>query len=119
MATLISNTEFVLQQFELLYDEKITQDVYIKRIVKYSEFLKTKLTIEMFVSCDEKGNPLKQPNNDNCIFEGFVYAYDSIFLKAKLSIRLYSFKHNNTVESLVSSRNPLKLTEYAKKQLDL
>lgn len=53
-----SASNFVLQQFDLLYSAKITQDEYVTRTKKYMDFLSKPLLIEMFVPCDEDGNVL-------------------------------------------------------------
>ena len=52
-------TNFVLEQFKLLYNSKISQDEYVSRTKKYSDFLKQPLKLEMFLPCDEEGNALE------------------------------------------------------------
>lgn len=54
---LISMTDFVLEQTELLYEKN--QSKLIHNIVNYAQFLKQPLNLEMFVS------------EDKVLFEGF------------------------------------------------
>lgn len=61
MKTLISTTNFVLEQFDLLYKGVINQDEYVTRTKKFADFIKQPLTLGMFVPCDENGNILEEP----------------------------------------------------------
>ena len=73
---LISMTDFVLSQTELLYDKN--QSKLIHNIVNYAQFLKQSLKLEMFVPCDEDGNVLEEPTN--------YEVWEEIYLKDKSSI---------------------------------
>lgn len=60
---LISMTDFVLEQnnkmFVLTSDRTYTFQEYGQVVISYARFLKKPLTLGMFVSCDEDGNPFK------------------------------------------------------------
>lgn len=56
MNNLISMTDFVLEQYKNNYHANTPT-----RILKYANFLKQPLKIEMFVPCDEQGNVLEKP----------------------------------------------------------
>ncbi|WP_291095515.1 MULTISPECIES: hypothetical protein [unclassified Empedobacter] len=56
---LISMTDFVLEQTELLYEKN--QSKLIHRVVNYAQFLKQPSKLGMFVPCDEEGNVLEEP----------------------------------------------------------
>ncbi|MFV0205317.1 hypothetical protein [Empedobacter falsenii] len=51
---LISMTDFVLEQTELLYEKN--QSKLIHRVVNYAQFLKQPSKLGMFVPCDDAGN---------------------------------------------------------------
>ena len=69
-------TSFVLQR-------DITDIKQRDSIVKYANFLKQPLKLEMFVPCDEDGNVLEKPKKTdyqvdiNTICSGWKYLYDS------------------------------------------
>jgi hypothetical protein len=62
---LISMTEFVLLSKGILKSDneesRTLKNTSFDSIVKYAEFLKQPLTLGLFVPCDEKGNPLPEP----------------------------------------------------------
>lgn len=51
MENLISTTDFNIQQFELLFTDKITESIYIDRVVRYAKILKRPIKKNMFVPC--------------------------------------------------------------------
>lgn len=74
-------TDFVLEQFNLLYNANIMQDKYITRTKKYCDFLKQPLELWMFVPCvdNEPFNYSMHGNKEHfeqakerCLFDGFV-----------------------------------------------
>lgn len=121
---LISMTDFVLQQ-------DITDIKQRDSIVKYANFLKQPLKLEMFFPCDEDGNILNNPfasdkdagsekefkqiqyNNskEKVLFENIPIA------QAKWLVNTFS-----TIESLsdiINTITPIYLTESAIKQIGL
>lgn len=60
---LISMVEFVLQQNFRLANKEITYNECGLMILKYANFLKQSLKLEMFVPCDEEGDILEEPTN--------------------------------------------------------
>jgi len=76
MEKLISMTDFVLEQFDLLYKAKISIETYVSRTKKYASFLNIKLELWMFVPCDLDGNILisiqdKEQYLRNCYDNGW------------------------------------------------
>ena len=73
---LISMVNFVLQQ-------DITDIKQRDSIVKYANFLRQPLKLEMFINCDDDGNVLKEPKNTNYQVDvntkcsGWKYLYDN------------------------------------------
>jgi hypothetical protein len=63
MENLISTTDFVIQQFELLFRDEISRDIFIDRVITYSKFLKKPIEKNMFVPCDELNNILEEPTS--------------------------------------------------------
>lgn len=140
MKTLISMTDFVLQQYSNNYHANTPT-----RILNYARFLKQPLKLEMFVPCDEDGNVLEEPkgwSNGECdiydccsiccceqykkakekvLFEGFEYIetenYFFVFNEEKL-VRLQrsNFK-TETVEFIAGQE--VELTSTALKQIGL
>lgn len=138
---LISMTDFVLEQTELLYESNPHK--LIHKIVNYAQFLKQPLTLGMFVPCDENGNVLEEPKKDY----HFMYAngqefyphqideYNLLLSKAKEKILFKGFDEvggvsvakaicqtYKTIESLTDKKIPLislALTESAIKQIGL
>ena len=76
MNKLISMVNFVLQQ-------DITDIKQRDSIVKYANFLRQPLKLEMFINCDDDGNVLKEPKKTNYQVDvntkcsGWKYLYDS------------------------------------------
>lgn len=58
---LISMTDFVLEQSKEIKSEMIGYGEFIDKVVKYANFLKQPLKLEMFVPCDEDGSILSEP----------------------------------------------------------
>ena len=140
---LLSMTDFVLEQekgLENLLDEKLpiikTISSYDK-IVKYANFLKQPLKLEMFVPCDEDGNVLKpvlgknteyyfdkefKKSKEKVLFEGFTFkeeTKDSYFLLEEgIYTHVLTKIFPRTIENLVGM-DKLTLTESALKQLGL
>ena len=139
---LISCTEFIIDQFELLYKAKIHEHEYITRTKKYSTFLKQPLKLEMFVPCDDEGNVLDKPQIDNenfstlkpferneyqqakekVLFEGCSISklmpdnYYQVYCDSDRILWL-SWNKSKTIEDLILSN--LTLTESAKKQIGI
>lgn len=63
MENLISSTDYTIQQFDLLFRDKISEHTFIDRVIKYSKFLKKPIQKIMFVPCDELNNILEEPKN--------------------------------------------------------
>jgi hypothetical protein len=61
MENLISGTDYTIQQFDLLFTDKISRDTFIDRVITYSKFLKKPIQKIMFVPCDELNNILEEP----------------------------------------------------------
>ena len=76
MNKLISMVNFVLQQ-------DITDIKQRDSIVKYANFLRQPLKLEMFINCDDDGNVLKEPKKTNYQVDvntkcsGWKYLYDN------------------------------------------
>ena len=76
MNKLISLVNFVLQQ-------DITDIKQRDSIVKYANFLRQPLKLEMFINCDDDGNVLKEPKKTNYQVDvntkcsGWKYLYDN------------------------------------------
>ena len=66
---LISMTDFLLEQNEIRKQFDLPKEMdknnisFAKKVLKYAQFLKQPLTLEMFVPCDEDGNVLEEPIN--------------------------------------------------------
>ena len=63
MENLISSTDYNIQQFELLFTDKISRDIFIEKVISYSKILKLPISKNMFVPCDEFNNILEEPKN--------------------------------------------------------
>jgi hypothetical protein len=63
MKNLISSTDNNIQQFELLFRDIISRDIFIDRVITYSKFLKKPIEKNMFVPCDELNNILEEPTS--------------------------------------------------------
>src|SRR5690606_26974580 len=61
MKTLISMTDFVLEQDKLVRRKLINPYQFTMIITDYASFLKQPLKLEMFVPCDDDGNVLEEP----------------------------------------------------------
>ncbi|WP_445720432.1 hypothetical protein [Flavobacterium sp.] len=63
---LISMTDFVLDKYKNapLEDYDQVNETFINSVIKYAEFLKQPLKLEMFVPCDEDGNILEEPDQE-------------------------------------------------------
>lgn len=61
MENLISGTDYNIQQFDLLFTDKISRDTFIDRVITYLRFLKKPIEKNMFVPCDELNNILEEP----------------------------------------------------------
>jgi len=67
---LISMTDFVLEQYKLFIEDKISSFDFRDKVWRYANFLKTPLTIGQFAPCDLEGNVLEKPpflNSENDI----------------------------------------------------
>ena len=125
---LISMTSFVLQR-------DITDIKQRDSIVKYANFLKLPLKLEMFVPCDEDGNVLEEPKIEEeyvderttQIFAQYQYDLDKakekvLFEGIPIAQAKWLVKTFSTIESLSDISNtitPIYLTESAIKQIGL
>lgn len=68
MENLISSSDYTIQQFDLLFTDKISRDTFIDRVITYCKFLKKPIQKIMFVPCDELNNILEEPTpcNKSC-----------------------------------------------------
>lgn len=55
---LISMTDFVLEQAK----KDLSAETTANNCISYAQFLKQPLKLEMFVTCDDEGNILEEPN---------------------------------------------------------
>ena len=85
---LISMTDFVLEQ-----NSKWSCEGALFNIVKYANFLKTPLKLEMFVPCDNNGNVLQEPYFDGENDMYFSSAYDE-YQTALSKIWFKGFEYN-------------------------
>ena len=127
---LISMTSFVLQR-------DITDIKQRDSIVKYANFLKQPLKLEMFVPCDEDGNVLKEPKRGEDYLQypdsfdgnkewGELYDYqqakEKVLFVFKLNFYILLMKHHilqgRNIEYLANFAE-LELTESAVKQIGL
>lgn len=102
---LISMTDFVLEQTELLYEKN--QSKLIHNIVNYAQFLKQPLNLEMFVSEDKvlfENIKLTSYNPIDKSYQLYDYENDHVFW----------LENNDTIECKVDYN--LSLTENAIKQ---
>ena len=122
---LISMTDFVLQQ-------DITDIKQRDSIVKYANFLKQPLKLEMFVPCDEDGNVIskfysEKENTKNLTFSQLSNQYQIAETKvlfenipiaqAKWLVNTFStIEHLSDITNTIS---PIYLTENAIKQIGL
>ena len=125
---LISMTFFVLQR-------DITDIKQRDSIVKYANFLKLPLKLEMFVPCDEDGNVLEEPKIEaeyvdertTQIFAQYQYDLDKakekvLFEGIPIAQAKWLVNTFSTIESLSDISNtitPIYLTESAIKQIGL
>jgi hypothetical protein len=58
---LISTTEFILEQDELIRKNRITPYQFTMNVTDYALFLQRPLTLDMFVPCDDNENVLEEP----------------------------------------------------------
>ena len=85
-------TGFVLNQFELLYNAKISQDEYVTRTKKYCDFINQSLNLEMFIG-------------ENPIFEGFTICNRNEEMDCVVNKDFHlstDFSYTKLVEDLVS-----------------
>lgn len=91
-----SMVDFVLVEYSI-YD-KFYYDKLIS-IKKYAEFLKRPLELWMFVPCDEKGNVLKEPNENDCnlgdIHSGVLHQKQEEYKKAFSKVLFEGFKYDD------------------------
>lgn len=135
---LISMTDFVLEQKEILATDEIDLGTYLLRIFKYAKFLKQPLTIgqfipALFVDGERKilekpsfithGNDIQdlrdeyQLSKERVIFEGFVYEKEtnSVYNENGQCRIFINLMENYIVENLLSMANGnLTLTSNAK-----
>ena len=96
---LISMTSFVLQR-------DITDIKQRDSIVKYANFLKQPLKLEMFVPCDEDGNVLEEPKIEEEYVDEHTtqifaqYQYDLDKAKEKVLFEGIEFRKNGGVNFL-------------------
>ena len=96
---LISMTSFVLQR-------DITDIKQRDSIVKYANFLKLPLKLEMFVPCDEDGNVLEEPKIEEEYVDEHTtqifaqYQYDLDKAKEKVLFEGIEFRKNGGVNFL-------------------
>ncbi|WP_291076391.1 MULTISPECIES: hypothetical protein [unclassified Empedobacter] len=141
---LISMTDFVLEQTELLYEKN--QSKLIHRVVNYAQFLKQPSKLGMFVPCDENNNPISkniaddnylgvhlyQQAKNRVLFEGFEIKVSNITNNLQNDFLIISetnevighenkdqwfFNPYKKIEDLIDY--DLTLTETAKKQIGL
>jgi len=134
---LISMTAFVLEQSNKLGTAEGGYISFSDNVINYANFLKTPLTLGMFVPCDEDGNVLEdiewknfrgkmedfhsvankfKQAKDKVLFDGFTSSYDELTHSGKL-FWVGEFSGKETVENLIPSN--LTLTETAIKTLNL
>lgn len=91
-----SMTDFVIEQNKINF---IAYDELWNRVLKYANFIKKPLKLEMFVPCDKDGNVLKEPH----YYKDFTFNYfDNIsgydllkckkYQKAKKKVLFEGFK---------------------------
>lgn len=133
---IISMTDFVIHSYNEFPKEKFEESV-----IQYAKFLKQPLTLSMFVPCDEKQNPLDEPQmreernsfdevdmdydaqelhdyikaKEKVMFKGFYKEYNAI--RSSRGGYLNENIYNHTVQLLVSA--DVELTESAIKKLGL
>jgi hypothetical protein len=61
---LISMTDFVLEHSQNAKLEEYNQvnETFVNKVISYANFLKTPLSLGMFVPCDEDNKPLNEPS---------------------------------------------------------
>lgn len=126
MKTLISMVDFV-EEIKDYVHESHNNERGLELIFNYSEFLKQPLTLGMFVSCDEEGDVLEEPNPDNYNW-GYLDEL-KIYNKAKEKVLFENFpldaaKHhigqNRTIQYFTTSNLPdVFLTESAINQISI
>jgi hypothetical protein len=102
MKNLTSMTDFVLEQIEL-NNKKINDDSRTLDIIdNYAQFLKTPLSLGMFIPCDEDGNVLITPTEFNPIY------WSEQYKKAKEKVLFKGFEvknHSNFKKSIGKKSN--------------
>ena len=88
-----SMTDYVLEQEKVCRFKDHCEFAY--SVIKYANFLKQPLTLEMFVACDEDGNVLDDKEWKQ--FKGSIYDLELLILKfkkAKSKVLFEGFKYN-------------------------
>lgn len=134
---LISMTDFVLEQSKYIKSDMASYGQFIDKTVKYTNFLKQPLKLEMFIPYDENhGGLLKKPSDEELEkFKGlqygsfdcnYTYIFDYNQAKTKVLFEddfcIDTIKHHvsqgRTIEYLANF-GTIELTENALKQLGL
>lgn len=142
---LISMTDFVLEQAKIgmevqsISHQNLNRVNRFEKIVRYANFLKQPLKLEMFVPCDEEGNLLEEDlfkNNKNVstlkpferislekakekvLFEGFKKAKNGNF-DFKRGYSLFKISYYKNIEHFLNDVTDITLTPNSIKQLGL
>jgi hypothetical protein len=146
MKNLIPMIDFVLEQSEIGFEIQILSHQNKNRadrfskLVKYANFLKQPLKLEMFIPCDEDGNILEEPMNykywvkksigipyildlrqyeiyqkakEKVLFEGFVATItnNEIFIKSDKNNLIFDIENNQFYYKKTHYWQPVKLIE--------
>lgn len=120
---LISMTDFVLFKNILLANKEITHNECGLRILKYANFLKQPLKLEMFVPCDYNDNVLEEPANYEVWEEIYLKDKNSIngfkehesYSEAKEKVLFYGFVYTDSQKYSCLNRIPLSVSPYGLK----
>lgn len=131
MKNLISMTDFVLENENLLERSKEVLSKDLIKLNEYAYFLKQPLELWMFVSCDKDGDFLETPfvsqyfdeylpvknmiyqkAKERCLFEGFVVQNTKDWIEFYGGIRVYipSNDLGNTVSLVFRESEPINKT---------
>lgn len=130
---LISMTDYVDKVLTEWTDRAVSEIDLVARLSDYKDFLKTPLTLGMFVPCDEEGNVLEEPisSDPNSLSDPYFMKDLEDYQKAKERVIFEGFdmemieqsgiliviKQGKTVEQYIPME--LTLTESKAKELGL
>jgi len=140
MKKLISMTDFVLDQSEILHKEQKNRNFNLGMLdfatnsIKYARFLKQPLELWMFVPCDKDGNVLAEKSIFNTTDEDYIFysddfdkyqkakercLFDGFELKGETEFS-WIFKHNGIFPIMISKqRNIEYLVTILKREIEL